>query len=228
MLDGTWLRHDPHGRRGEGIEPGAFRVPEHVDNGQPGGFEKAANLLYPIQTLAPLVLAGPATSAHAQSLRQPGRIKRQRVHDFDNGAVPFLSLDLPEVVEHECAIHDFHCQAACRRHNPRGLPEDRFVFLFVIEEPEGIQQDSGVRACGPKWQVPHVSAHPRGSSAQFRLKLARPVQQRDGEVEADDLGPQLGEREPVSAMTAANVNDASGVREMKEIPERCGVSPHLL
>jgi hypothetical protein len=60
------------------------------------------------------------------------------------------------------------------------------------------------------------------------LELSRPVQQGDGEVEAHDLGPTLGERECVPAMTTPNVNDPSGISKLNEIPERPGVSPHLL
>jgi hypothetical protein len=228
MSDGTLLCDDPHGRRGDRLEWGALRVAEHVDNGQPGVFEEAAHLLHPIQTLAPLILTVPPTSAHTDPLRQAGRIKCQRVHDFDNSAVPFLSLGLAEVVEYETAIHDFQNQTSSWRQHPCGLQQDRFVLVFVIEEPERIHQDRGIGTCGPKWQAPHVTANPGGSTAQFHLKLSCPVQQRDGEVEADDLDSTLGEREPVPAMTTPNVNDASRMREAKEIPERSGVSPHLI
>jgi hypothetical protein len=60
------------------------------------------------------------------------------------------------------------------------------------------------------------------------LERLRPVQQRSSEVEAHDVGAALGQREGVRTMTAPNVNDASGMEKLKEIPKRPDVSPSVL
>lgn len=47
---------------------------EHIDDGQPGAFEKDAHLVRSIQTLAPFIVAVSSTSVHDDLLRQAGWI----------------------------------------------------------------------------------------------------------------------------------------------------------
>jgi hypothetical protein len=102
------------------------------------------------------------------------------------------------------------------------------VLVFGVEEPERVHDDGSIGTFGSKWQAPHVAANPTAANSQFLLQLPGPIEQGNGEVEADDIGSTFAEREGVLAMTTPDVNDPRRRRQLEQSPQRRGLLPYLI